>query len=468
MGFGAIIAGFILLFNPVINVVDVIPDAIGFFLIVGGLTKMSYFIGKIAQARDLMLKLAFVEVIKIFSIALIPYTSGSALLLMSFVFGFVELLLFIPAVNNLFEGLSFAGLWYNGTAIYAKKVKKVKVKKKDGTAAEENKEIELLTGVKKFVIFFYSFRVCATLIPELTELEMYDFIGEVNAFRRSWVSYKPAFYVLFGIATLILGIIFVKKIVSFFGPIKNDKPFIDSLNRKYTDDILPKETFFIAQNMKRAMMLFTLSAIASFIFFVDGINLLVGIISSALLIAAAIIVRKYVKLATVVIPIAAVRGALSIVTLILQYKYFYISEYSVEAVQWIEKAYNQYYIMAAVECVEYIIALASVLLFLTSLMKAVKAHLEVCGMQTENAQYSKRNRDLETYNTIGGKLLLCSIITIINYAFDCSYHYLMPNMASITILTTLTSAVSIIYIAYVIHTVSTINTLLYDKEIEMN
>lgn len=466
MGFGAVIAGFILLFNPVINVVDIIPDAVGFFLIVGGLTKISYIIGKISQARDLFWKLAFVEVIKIFSIALIPYTSGSALVLLSFVFGFVELMLFIPAMNYLFEGLSFAGMWHNGTAIYAKKIKEVKGKDDNGNKTTEKKEIELLASVKKFMIFFYAFRVGATLLPELTELELYDYVGEVRTLQRSWASYKPAFYVIFAIAVLVLGIIYIKKVVSYFGAIRKDKQFIENLERKYTEDILPKETFFIARNMKRAMMLFVLSAAASFIFNVDGINILVGIISSSLLIAAAVIVGKYVRLAKVVIPIAAIRSIISIVTVVLQYRYF--NEYSIEAIAWIEGAYNQYYIMAAVECVEYIIAMASVLLFITSLMKAVKAHLEVCGIQTENVQYSKKNRDLETYNTIGGKLLMCSIVTIINFAFDCLYHYLMPNMPSITILTTLTSAVSILYILYVIHTTNTINSLLYDKEIQMN
>ena len=78
MGFGLLIAGFILLANPVIHVVDIIPDAIGFFLIMAGLTKLSYIVGKIQIARDWFFKLAILEVAKFFSIAFIPYTSGSA------------------------------------------------------------------------------------------------------------------------------------------------------------------------------------------------------------------------------------------------------------------------------------------------------------------------------------------------------------------------------------------------------
>ena len=64
MGFGLLIAGFVLLSNPVIMLPifgDILPDAVGFFLIAAGLTKLSAFIGKISEARDGFIKLAFTE-----------------------------------------------------------------------------------------------------------------------------------------------------------------------------------------------------------------------------------------------------------------------------------------------------------------------------------------------------------------------------------------------------------------------
>lgn len=470
MGFGQMLAGLILLVNPVIHVVDIIPDAIGFFLIVAGLTKMSYFIGKIAQARDLFFKLAFVEVAKFFSIAFIPYTSGSAKVLLAFLFGFLELLLFIPALNTLFEGLSFAGLWYNGTAIYQKKpVKRFVLHKTtaDGKAkyriTREKQDAEMLTYIKRTIFGFYIFRVIATLIPELTELEMYDYLGEVKAIQRSLVSYKPFLYVVLSAAVLIVGIIAIRRMTVFFGSIRKDTAFIDAMQGKYKNDILPKDTFFTAISMKRALMLLVFAAAASLIIPIDGVNLLIGAVSSILLIFAATILKKYVKIAFWVIPLAAIRAVLSVVNLILQIRYF--SEYSVEAVEWIETAYNQYYTMSGVAAVEYIVALASVLLFLTALMKAIKGHLENFGIQTDNAQYSKRNRDLETYNTVGGKLLLCSILAILHYSFACAFHYVLPQLSVINVISTV---VTLIYIAYIVHTANAIGEMLYDKEIEMN
>ncbi len=224
MGIGLVIAGLIMLFNPVVIVVDVIPDAVGFFLITAGLTKMSCFIGKIEEARQTFLKLAFVEVVKLFSIVILPYASGSADVLLAFVFGLIEGFLFVPAVSNLFEGLSFAALWYGGTAVYAKR---------ETVRGGKTRTVETAAATKRYLIFFYLFRIAATLIPELTELQMYDNIGTVDARIVRMTTFKPLLYILFGTVTMIFAVIYIVKVVRFFGPVRRDKPFLEALTRKY-------------------------------------------------------------------------------------------------------------------------------------------------------------------------------------------------------------------------------------------
>ena len=81
MGFGLMTAGFILLFNPVIMFPvfgDILPDAVGFFLIAAGLTRLSSFIGKLAEARDGFLKLAFLEMGKFVAMLALVRASGTA------------------------------------------------------------------------------------------------------------------------------------------------------------------------------------------------------------------------------------------------------------------------------------------------------------------------------------------------------------------------------------------------------
>lgn len=476
MGFGLVIAGFVMLFNPVLSVIDLVPDALGFLLIVIGLTRMSFFIGKIEQARDLFSKLALLEAAKCVMILTIPYASGSDIVLQTFVFGLAEALLFVPAVNYLFEGLSFAGLWYNAFAMYEKKTFKrpmnglmnrispviARITKKKIRRYPEVHKVEWITYVREQLIFFYIFRICATLIPELTELQMYNNIGDVTAFSRSLAYYKPFLYVVLSAVVLILGIKHIRTVSSFFKAVRNDKPFLHSMEEKYRNDILPRDTFFIARGMKQSMLCFTTSVFCCMVVTIDDVNVLVGAISAGFLIGAAVILKRYIPAAKWVIPFAAVRGALALVNMVLQYDYYV--DYTEEAVKYIEKAYTRYYRLAAFECAEYVFAAIAVILYMFFLLKAIKAHLAVCGIQHENAMYSKRNRDIETYNTAGGKLLLSTVLAIINFILAGSYHYIMVNMTLIVVVNT---AVTLIWAVYNWHSVNVINDMLYDKEIQI-
>ncbi len=450
MSFGCLIAGFILLFNPVVHVVDILPDAIGFFLIAAALTKTSYYLGYMEKARELFIKLALVECVKFFSIVFIPNTSGTVKVLLAFVFGVAELLLFIPAVNSFFDGLGMVGMLYDGgDSIYRERY-------------NGKKQRDALSYTKNGILFFYVFRVCATLLPELTELEMYDYLGEVKAIQNSLVYYKPAIYVILWIFTIIFGIKYIVRIVGYFGGLARDKALVSALDEKFTKDVLPRKTLFIAKNMKNALFIFAFSAGFDFLLSFDGVNVFVGVISSALLIVASVIVKKYISGAVCVIPVTAVRAALSIVNFVLQIRYF--AEYEVEAVNWISTAYDQYYFMSTLIAIEKIIALVSVILFIIYVMKAVKYHLELFGVKTDTAQYSKKNRDLETYNAVGGKLLLASILAVINYTVEASHAYLAVDM---TLATMIVSAVTIIYVAYLVYTVNVIDDMIYSKEIEI-
>ena len=456
MGFGLLTAGFILLFNPVIMFPifgDILPDAVGFFLIAAGLTRLSSFIGRIAEAREGFLKLAFADTCVYIAMLTLVRASGSAKPLLALVAGIIEAMLFIPSIVKLFEGLSFAGLWYGGTAVYAKKTV---------THGSRTWEIETATALKRYMIFFYLLRITATLVPELSELQMYDYLGTVDRRAFDMVYFKPMFYILFSTVVTAFGIVYIVRVSRFFRSLQNDRPFVTALRDKYTRDILPKTNYFIAKRMKLVLALFGFSAATALIFPLDNINVMVGVISSGFLIASAALLLRYEKTAFLALILAGVLCVLSVVNLVQQILYF--NDYSADAVLRVTTAYNRYYRMAMTEVIEYLVALASVLIFSVALMKAVKAHLEIMGIQTDNPMYSKRNRDLETYNTVGGKLLLTCILAILNYVVSCSYQYLLVDFSLVLVVTT---AVTILYAAYAVYSMRTIDTLLYDKEIEM-
>ena len=90
MGIAYILAGVFFLFNPNINVVDVLPDFIGYLLIYRGLFHASFLSDNLRQARDLIWKLAMITAVRAASAVLLPYTSDTFTLLLVFIFAVLE------------------------------------------------------------------------------------------------------------------------------------------------------------------------------------------------------------------------------------------------------------------------------------------------------------------------------------------------------------------------------------------
>lgn len=124
MNLGYLLLGLIFLFNPNINVIDVLPDVIGCLFILKGLSKLSDLNRHIASAKAKFRRLAWVALFKSF-VSL--FTSGlldeilyemglsilvdifdsTMVLVFVFIFGIFELVYMIPAFISLFEGIAF-------------------------------------------------------------------------------------------------------------------------------------------------------------------------------------------------------------------------------------------------------------------------------------------------------------------------------------------------------------------------
>ncbi len=450
MGFTYLLIGFLFLINPVVHVMDVLPDFVGYLLIVVGLGKTALFVDHLAQSRRQFARLTVVAVLKSASVLFWPLVSDSGMLLITFVFSLFELLYFIPAVNSLMEGMQFAAMWYPGDAVYAR----IEKKRRKGV-----RSIELGTKWKRSAITFFCVRVLCSLLPELTALQLFDYVGTVHAWDRNYSYYKPFLYVFFGLIVVIWGLVWYTRTFRYWNGIRKDTRFMDNLRRKYDMDIATDDELFRCIYLKRAGWFYMIAAATSLFCILDGVNVLIGAVSALFTILTALIIGKYVKMAYLSIPFAVVRGILSIWNLTRQYLYF--SDYqSPEAVEWITGAYNQYYAMAFTEAVEYNIAMLGIVLLLTAWMKAVRFHLEASGIQTEHAQYSKQNRDLELYNMVGSRLLLNAALAIVNFIMAAVYHYALvtvPAMGPVVLVVTL------VWLAQTVFLVTLMNDHLYER-----
>lgn len=110
-----LIVALIMLFNPNINILDVLPDFIGYLLISHLIKDVALRVPFFEEARRGFLKLALLSFIKYPAFLLMVMIRGQNTLdndvitLFSFAFAVIEIILAVKVINDLFAGISYLG-----------------------------------------------------------------------------------------------------------------------------------------------------------------------------------------------------------------------------------------------------------------------------------------------------------------------------------------------------------------------
>ncbi|MBO7303172.1 MAG: hypothetical protein J6U68_03190, partial [Clostridia bacterium] len=128
---GAFAIAFVFLFNPNVAIIDPLPDLIGYLILSLALTKAAMINETLYDAKRSFERLVILDAGKLIAIV---WTFGieaaserdTSLLLWSFVFGVLEVLLAIPAYVKLFEGFTLFGNFHPNTSILGIKESKKK------------------------------------------------------------------------------------------------------------------------------------------------------------------------------------------------------------------------------------------------------------------------------------------------------------------------------------------------------
>lgn len=237
MGIAFVIAGTIFLLNPNINIVDLLPDVIGYILIYRGLFRLSDMDDRIESARQKAKWLMFVSLFKIIFMLQLPSSSDSDVLLFTFCFAVVELLLIIPMLSEFFGGMNYLCSRYDNEA-----------------ALKSESE------AKVFIYIFMILKNTLPLIPELFSLsdasygyelnhDHYKHIHDMEVIKR--IAIIGAFVIV-----LVCGVIMGAKFISYLNKIKNDKQFILRLSLYYRENILSDKTLWARRYQNLILTLF--------------------------------------------------------------------------------------------------------------------------------------------------------------------------------------------------------------------
>jgi len=320
-------------------------------------------------------------------------------------------------------------------------------------------EKSALTGTRDFIIIFYILRICASVLPELTSLDD----GTIRSGGVYLADFKRTLYIFSILFVLILSVVNIVKVCRTLGKIGKDKTFISSIEERFEREIKPRTTLFIAKRMKLVLILFGLSLITLIFRDLDIIGYGTAVFGCAFLSAAAILMAKYNKLTYAVIPLSVINCGLTIYNNIFNDKY-YAEHREIEAIYWVEEAKAMYDSMAVLRLIEFVFAAVIAILFIVLLLKTAKEHISLCGIVAETVQYSKKNKDAETYKSVKTRLIASMVFAVIAMVFGGIYHYTAISTQAAGALYVVTVAV---YIAYTIASLYALDDRIYDSELEI-
>ena len=104
------VIGLLFLLNPNYGIIDVLPDVIGYILILKAIERVADLFEYVADAKKILLRLAIISITKLGATVLCNVTDATFVLVLTFVFVIVELIYAIPAFIKLYNGIGYSAM----------------------------------------------------------------------------------------------------------------------------------------------------------------------------------------------------------------------------------------------------------------------------------------------------------------------------------------------------------------------
>ena len=229
--YGWIIFGLCLLFIPAVNVLDVFPDFIAYFILAGvlshGVNKLPYF----EEARTAFIKLGFINLCRVIAIVLIlriraiNYDDTDIYAMMTLLFGIVESIYLFPAISNLFDALFYLGQRSDSQAILAP-VRLIGRKISTDT-------------IKNLTYFFAGARAVLALLPELCYMSGTSKTGTA-IITHPYAHLYPFVLAICFTLSLIIGIVWLVATAKYSRAIGRENLYYTSIDALVTEDRRPE------------------------------------------------------------------------------------------------------------------------------------------------------------------------------------------------------------------------------------
>lgn len=261
-----IVWGLVFLMNPNVNIVDILPDFIGYLFIIKGLYAVSAIYPHFKDALTNFRNLVIISVVKTLALPvvfIVAATELTWLLVLAFVFGGLEIFYGVVAFSKLFEGIYYSAERGSGSTVFVG-----------------------YDNVRLFTIIFACFKPIASFLPELTNLSSSQYGTVTETGIVSYAQFRVPLTIFVLVLALAVGIVWLIMARKYFKRLISDREYVSSLAEKYSRFANESPHLVDRRIVLSAVTLFTAAAVLALEIKLDGINYIPNFVAGAFFIAA--------------------------------------------------------------------------------------------------------------------------------------------------------------------------------------
>lgn len=281
LGWGCIIAGGIFLFEPFVSVFDILPDFVGYLLILHGLQTLSLLEGHLEAATRCFRRLALLSVGRLLSLlvvfGLMPATEQPVgHLLFTFTLGILDCIVLIPAWRELTQGLTQSAYLFGGSAILTSD--------RHGRSRTDR--------FLRFTLIFMVLKEIMSVLPEVSVL-FNSMSGEIQWSRWNFLyNYVGLLRLFAAVLVLIFGIVWLVKLIRYIGFLRRDTAYQESLRDAVGQYMELHPDHMPCRAIRSAVFWLGAASILCADIFADGVSVLPDAVAAACILVAVILLRR--------------------------------------------------------------------------------------------------------------------------------------------------------------------------------
>ncbi len=270
--FRNIIIALVFLMNPCINIIDILPDFVGYLIIMRALYASAALYPQFRDAYSNFRTLTVISIAKTLALPIIFIISGTEmtwLLILAFTFGGLEIFYGVVAFSKLFEGIYYSAERTAGSAVF-----------------------EGYDRARVFTVIFAIFRPVAAFFPELTLLSSSDYGTVTETGIVSYADIRIPLTIFMIIFSLTVGIFWFVCAKKYFKRLFSDSEYVSAIREKYARYSVESPQLVDRRVVLSSVALFGIGAILALELKLDGVNYIPNFAAASLFIAGFYRVRQ--------------------------------------------------------------------------------------------------------------------------------------------------------------------------------